>query len=225
MARVGYTNQDFVNLLVIYGECNKVFTRTCDTFATRYPGKPKPSPDIIRRLIFNLTNYGSLKRKIIKTKPVVNKEANEITVLGYFAAFPEASLKDASRDLGLNKMSMQRILAKHKWHPYSYNLVHSLKLSDCERRVNFAEFIIMRNHENDQFLNDIIWSDEAKFNKNGIFNRRNSHFWSDSNPHSVRERQFQDRWNFNVYCAVKKNAIVMLHFYDGNLDGKFKYLY
>lgn len=219
MARVGYNNHDFVNLLVIYGECNKVLTRTCDTYATRYPEKPKPSPDIIRRLISNLTNFGSFKRKIIKTKTVVDNVDNAITVLAYFTAFPEASLKDAARDLGLNKMSMQRILAKHKWHPYSHTLVHGLKLSDYERRVNFAEFIIMKNQENDQFLRNIIWSDEAKFTKNGIFNKRNSHYWSDTNPHSVRERQFQDRWNFNVYCAVKDNAIVMVHFYDENLNG------
>ena len=32
-ARLNYTHEDFLNLFVIYGECDKVISRTCSTFA------------------------------------------------------------------------------------------------------------------------------------------------------------------------------------------------
>lgn len=69
MARLGYTNEDFLNIIVIYGECNKVVTRTCDTFADRYPEKPKPTHDTISRLLNNCKNLGSFTNKNKKIKP------------------------------------------------------------------------------------------------------------------------------------------------------------
>lgn len=36
-ARLNYSNEDYLNLFIIYGECDRVLKRTCDTFATRFP--------------------------------------------------------------------------------------------------------------------------------------------------------------------------------------------
>jgi len=49
--RLNYTHEDYLNLFIIYGECGKVITRTCDTFAIRYPQKQKPSVNIVERII------------------------------------------------------------------------------------------------------------------------------------------------------------------------------
>lgn len=42
MSHLGYSNEDFLNLLVIYGECKKILARTCQVFIEKYDGKPKP---------------------------------------------------------------------------------------------------------------------------------------------------------------------------------------
>lgn len=220
MARLGYSNEDYLNLLIIYGECDKVLTRTCDMFALRYPDKPKPSRDTLNRLIENCKNFGSFKPKQERVKPITNDEGNEITILAYFRVYPNASLRDAEREIGLPKSSIANILHKHNFKPYSIHLVQNLKQTDFQRRINFCEFILIKNQEDENFLKNIIWSDESKFTKNGLFNRHNSHYWSDTNPHCVRERGFQTSWQFNVFCAVRNNSIVMLKFYDNNLNGK-----
>jgi ribosomal protein S24E len=54
--RLNYTNEDYLNLFIIYGECNKVISRTCDTFSMRYPEKQKPSPKTVKKIIENLLN-------------------------------------------------------------------------------------------------------------------------------------------------------------------------
>ena len=40
-ARLNYTHEDFLNLFIIYGECDNVISRTCSAFTTRYPQKRK----------------------------------------------------------------------------------------------------------------------------------------------------------------------------------------
>ncbi|EFN84401.1 hypothetical protein EAI_10604, partial [Harpegnathos saltator] len=45
--------------------------------------------------------------------------------------------------------------------------------------------------QNDTFPDIILWTDEATFTPNGVLNCRNNLYWSDENPHVVREGGFQ----------------------------------
>lgn len=219
MANSGFTNEDFLNLILIHGECNKVVERTCRMFRERFPDKPRPTKDIVNRLLHNCKTHGKFRNPSMKMKPLLNNENVEITVLAFFQIHPEASLRQAERELGYSRNSMQRILRKHKWHPFSLQLVQHLKPEDLRRRVEFCEFILVKVGEDSNFLENIIWSDESKFCKNGMFNRHNHHQWSDQNPHAIRERNFQESWSFNVYCCIKNDKILKTFLYDRNLDG------
>lgn len=219
MARLQLNNEDYVNLILIHGECDKVVSRTCALFIRRYPDRPRPSHDTVKRVIKNLKEYGCFEAKNLKVKPIVDNNENEINILGYYTAFPEASVRNGERDLGISMKSIHRVLKKHNYHPYSYNLVQHLKETDYNRRVEFAEWVTVKSQENHNFLRNIIWCDESKFTKNGLYNRHNSHYWSQDNLYLTKERGFQDRWEFNVFCAIRDNQIVALHFYDGNLNG------
>lgn len=222
MARLGFSNEDFLNLIIVYGECDRVLNRTCDVFAERYPNVPRATPDILRRLLSNCRNFGSFKTTTMnKIKPITENEENVINILAYFTAYPQASLNDAQRDLGIQYVSIYRVLKKHKYHPFSYQLVQHLKPGDYERRVFFCEWLLIKCQENENFLKNVIWSDEAKFTKNGLFNRHNSHYWHYENPHVIRERQYQEYWSFNVFCAIRNNQIIAVHFYDDNLNGLY----
>ena len=114
---------------------------------------------------------------------------------------------------------------KHKFHSYAFSIVHHLKETDFQRRVEFCELILLCSQENIFILDNIIWTDEAKFTRNGVFNRRNSHYWSDSNNHQFRELNFQESWQFNVYCAIRNDGVVALEFYQDNLNGKSAIFY
>ena len=41
--RLNYTHEDYLNLFIIHGECNKVLSRTCDVFANKCSDKQEPS--------------------------------------------------------------------------------------------------------------------------------------------------------------------------------------
>jgi len=62
--------------------------------------------------------------------------------------------------------------------------------------------------ENPNFLNNILWTDEATFNSDGGVNRNNMHYWSETNPRWMREIQHQGRWSINVWCGVIGSQII-----------------
>lgn len=219
MSRLNLNNEDYLNLMLIYGECSRVMNRAVRTFQERYPDRPKPSRDTIRRLIRNLREHGSFTKKVVKGKPVTDNEDNNINVMAYFTAYPVASLKEAVRDLDISSVSIFRILHKFKFHPYKNIRVQHLKQTDFAKRLELCETIMVKMQEDHDFLSKVIWTDEARITKNGIFNRRNCHYWSDSNPHAIRERSFQESWSFNIFCALRNDQVVAVHTYDENLTG------
>lgn len=221
MSRLGFTNEDYFNLFVIYVESEKVITRAVRIFRERFPNRPRPTFDTVSRMINNLKNEGSFtmitKRN---SRPVTEDEENQIMVLAYFAAHPTASINDCQRNVGLGRSTIWKILHNHKYKPYSIMLVQHLKEVDFEKRVLFCESMLLRIQEEPDFLQRMIWSDEAKFTKNGIYNKHNSHYWSNINTNEIREVRFQEVWQFNVYCAIKNDEVLVVHIYDENLTSE-----
>lgn len=214
-----FSNEDYVNMLLIHGECHRNVSRTCRLFAERYPNVDAPGRHTIRTLLKNCLEFGSFKPKVERIHPITNDVDIEATVLGYFHANPKASQGNAQRDLGVSESAVQRILKKHNWKPFKYHIVQELQIGDLEQRRSFCEFLLMKHQEDNNFLANIIWSDESKFTNRGMFNKHNTHYWSEQNPHLTREHYNQHFWSFNVYCAVKGNRILCVHIYDDNLNG------
>jgi len=65
-----------------------------------------------------------------------------------------------------------------------------------------------------------MWTDESRFDNNGIVNRHNSHFWNETNPTWTRETNAQVRWSVNVWCGILNNTLIGPYFYDGSLTGQ-----
>lgn len=77
MSRFGFSNEDYFNLLIIYGEYIKVNKWACVTFRPHYPDRPTTMYDALARLIHNCKTHGQFV-KSKKSKPVVDIE---VTVL------------------------------------------------------------------------------------------------------------------------------------------------
>lgn len=201
----GYSNEELFNLFCIHGECNKIVSRTCRKFNGMYPHLPPMTEKKFRRYQNNFLRTGSVCAKKTKFAAVTANEDNEVSVLAYFEAYPRVSIATAEHDLGIPHSSIHRILRKHKMHSYKFVTVCALQEQDHQLRVEFCEMLLVRYQEDPNFLQNIIWTDESKFSHEGIFNRHNSHFWAQQNPHLVRERGFQNKFSFNVFAMLMNN--------------------
>lgn len=65
------------------------------------------------------------------------------------------------------------------------------------------------------FIKKVLWTDECKFQNNGILNRQNSRYWSDKNPCWMRESNFQVMWSTNVWCGIVGETLLGPYFFEG----------
>lgn len=68
-------------LSFIYEQCDNIISRTCEIFATRFPKNQKPSSNTIKK---DIQNFGSVRAKVEKRKPLVRNEKTDIANLEYF---------------------------------------------------------------------------------------------------------------------------------------------
>lgn len=72
--------------------------------------------------------------------------------------------------------SIRRVLKNAKFHPFKINLVQELVVDDFDRRVEFCDIMMQKIDENPEFINRIVFSDEATFVLDGTVNRHNSQY-------------------------------------------------
>lgn len=107
-------------------------------------------------------------------------------------------------------------------HNFKFSKCQALQIGDYQQRTEFCQAILEKLREDPRFLNKIIWTDEAKFSRDGLVNFKNKHYWSDGNPHLIVERNHQYKFSFNVFCLLMHNRMAYI-IYDENLDSR-KYL-
>lgn len=217
-----YTNRDILNMFYTYGECGKILERTVRTFNERYPHLTPLTKLKFRKIEKTFIDHGKVKVERIRYKPVTGNEENQINVLGYFNAEPQGSIRGVETAGGISYTSVQRILKKAGMHNYKFQNVQALVDEDFQRRELFCTQLMDKLDDDNSFLERIIWTDEAKFSRDGIINSRNNHFWSNQNPHLVRETNHQHKFSFNVFCLLMNNKLSFC-IYNENLSSE-KYL-
>ena len=149
-----------------------------DTFQT------EPPRQLIYQIRDKFEETGSVKNAPKSGRPrTVTTSENDELVAGAFERSPHKSTRRASAELGIPRRSLGRLMKQLGLKPYRSRLLQYLCEGDPHRRLQFAEVILKEIRENDQFLDKIIWSDEACFKLLGHVNRHNCVYCFDENPH------------------------------------------
>lgn len=192
-----YENYEKIDMLECYFVSNRSEPATIQLYFERYPERRQPERKIFKRLLENLTNFGSFSKPKPKLYTKENREMNEVNVLALAAADNKLSNSKISEQCGVPRTSVQRIFKNHKLNSYKYRKVHDIYGNDAERRLEFCHWFINRC-EDDNFPLNIMWTDESRVTSNGIFNRQNNRIRSTENPHETLSRVTQGRFGFNV---------------------------
>lgn len=218
-----FTPSEYVDMLIIYGECRKDCRRARNLYRVRYPDRPAPSKDTFKNIEQKLRTgsfpNGKAKQEAPRKK-LVQTDDNRINILAYLQINPHASIRCLVEELGISKSTIQRVLKNQRYHPYKIHLVQGLTPRDPDQRLTFIARMNDYIDEDVHFLNRILWGDESRFHNNGTVNRHNCHYWSSENPKWTRENRFQTVWGVNVWCGVFNGRLIGPHFYDGTLTGE-----
>jgi len=115
----------------------------------------------------------------------------------HVASNPGTSTRRISSAEGVHHSTVWRILQEDWLYPYHLQCVQGLKPEDLPCRVRFCHSCLEQCVRHPQFLWNLLFTDEAMFTRDGIFNFHNMHIWAHANPHAIREARHQTTFSIN----------------------------
>lgn len=147
----------------------------------------------------------------------------EEEILNHFQRDPNISTRVVANLLGISQYKVWLTVHQNQYHPYHYVPVQVLEEGDPGRRVQFCRYLLNCDMEDANYLREILWTDESKFDRDGITNYHNAHYWEEKavgNPHLKRPKGSQRKFSANVWMGIINNHLVGPHFLPDHLNGE-----
>ncbi|ERL95994.1 hypothetical protein D910_00761 [Dendroctonus ponderosae] len=85
--------------------------------------------------------------------------------------------------------------------------------------VNYKKPITRKSVTEDEenifaFFENVLFSDKSTFHNNGLVNRHNFHYYSDTNPRAYRVMKNQNRWSVNVWGGILGQYLIGSYFFN-----------
>lgn len=177
-----------------------------------------PHRNNIRRWCKKFKDTGSVQDKKRSGRPPIRNESVEL-IHDSVIQSPKKSVRRRSLQLGVPKSSVHKVLKKRlKLTPYKIQRLHAMKPDDNRKRYDFAVDTLEGN-----FLNRILFSDEATFHVSGHVHCHNVRIWAIENPHAYVEYE-RNSPKVNVWCAIGRDRIVGPFFFAESTVTSIAYL-
>lgn len=232
---MGYSTEEKSDIIRLFYTHGRNAAEARRQYHIAYPERPTPSVSTLRYTVRQFELRHSLERK----KRVFPRDIDEdltillffegiqvslfknkiIFVIFIFIELPERSIPDAAIHFNKSLGKIHEILSFYKYRPYKFLPVQGLTEDNKQQRLEFCLDITRRLHADADILNKIIFTDEATFTTSGMYNRKNKHYWSTTNPHKIQEVKIQGRRSINVWCGLFANRIIGPVFFRGSLTG------
>lgn len=175
-------------------------------FRNKYKRTP-PCVNTIKSWYRKFQETGSVADRKRSGRPRMDVDSID-AVRDLFDENPRISSRQAATYLDMPQSSVMKILHKElHLRPYKIQRVQALMPDDRPRRVEFANLIHEKILEDSEFLNRIMFSDEATFHVSGKVNRHNVRIWGSENPRVLHE-EVRDSPKVNVWCGMMNNIII-----------------
>ena len=124
------------------------------------------------------------------------------------------SIRTAARQLELPCSTVHKVLHKNlRLYAYKVQMLQALQPNEMPKRKEFAVNMLQQISENEAFLKQVCFSDEATFHVSGKLNKHNVRIWRSEDPHASRELQ-RDSPKVNVWCGIMCNRIIGPFFFN-----------
>jgi len=209
------SNCELADMVYVYGYCDGNASKAKTEYQIRFPNRIQPSRKSFSN-IFRKLRTGTFARK----QERVRRSSRDEDVMDLVEANPSISTRRAATQIGVSKNYAWRVMKNAGIHPYHFQKVQALKEIDYASRITFCDWVIRSYEQDPRLLNQILYTDEAMFTREGIFNSRNNHYWSKENPHIIRQHAFQERIAVNVWAGMIGNQLIGPYFLPGRLDSE-----
>lgn len=206
---------EYADMHLIYSECLCNALEASRMYPERFPNRVHPHRQTFTRLDLRMRRENRLTPGAHGGSPAdVALPDVEEDILERVDGDPGTSCRILEQETGISKSTVNRILRSNLLHAYHYTPVQDLHPGDTELRMQFCQELLALTYRHENFLINILWTDECMFTRDGIFNQHNYHYYADENPFVTRRTNFQHRWKVNVWGGIVGNQVLIYQFPD-----------
>lgn len=221
-----YSTREYVNMVYCYGMAHGNASEALRLYGIEHPNSPQPrDPRVFTRAVQRLLDNQPIAPILGGGGAQISTAAEE-AVLAVMRQNPRLGTRTAAKVLRsqrghrarhmVSHSTVHKILKRNRQRPYKIHKVQALVPGDTQRRMDYCRWLLRQNRN---FVKNVIYTDESTFTNNGMWNRRNSHYWASSNPYQTQETGFQTRWKHNVWAGILGNQILGPVFLPHRMDG------
>lgn len=220
---VNYTFEELADIHFMYGKSNGNSYEARRLYEDAFPDRQLPCANTFLSVHRRLRETGKLTGNFVdcgapRTAQTVENEEN---VLIAVEQNPRNSTRRLANELGnTNHVNVWRIIHEQQLYPYHLQRVQALSEADFPARLQYCHWLRERNAEDRQFISFILFTDEASFTRNGIFNFHNEHYYADENPHINHQSRHQQQFSINVWAGIVQNYLVGPFILPRRLNGQ-----
>lgn len=176
-------------------------------FQRTYPGQTVPDYKAIIRWFNQFKETGTVEKKSRPGRPPTSEENIE-RIRQSCLRSPKKSIARRSVELQIPKTTIQNVLHKRlRLHAYKIQIRQQIKPTDRPMRAEFASFMLNGIDDNPNFLQRVLFTDEATFHINGSVNRYNCRIWGSQQPNEIQE-YVRDSPKLNVWCGLFHDQVI-----------------
>lgn len=215
-------NAYLADMHFVYGLADGNAREARRIYQERFPNRVLPAAATFTNVHRRLAETGSFKgAHDVPGRPRTARTPElEEAVLNAVEEDPGTSTRIIAGALNCTQKTVSRILHDHQLYPYHIQRVQALLPRDFPQRINLCQWFLGKLAENPQFLNLVLFTDEASFSKCAITNFHNNHIWSVENPHAVSERHFQYQFSLNVWAGIVGDYLIGPFFLPLRINGE-----
>lgn len=172
-----YSTREMADMIFCYGLANGSNREARARYVQNYPTRRVPSQKLFSKLFQRLAETGFLTPRVIdrgRTRSLRTPDMEE-RILRRVEEDPRTSVRRIAAAEGINHRLVWSILHEQSLYPYHIQRVQALRPPDYQARLVFCQWFLRKCVEDPHFIENILFTDEAGFTKNGIVNFHNTH--------------------------------------------------
>ena len=210
------STEERISIVLLMAELKSV-TSVQRKWHSLHDSKP-PAEKTIRECFKKFKETGSVHDRDRSGRPSLNDSDDMIEQL--FSDHPSTSLRSASNQLSMPYSTIRDHLKRDiGMKPFHSTTVQTLYPSDKAARLEMCTEFLTRIAEDDAYLNNVFFSDEATFHLNGRINRHNCVIWGKNNPHEIHEVPIKSP-SVCVWAGMYRDRVIGPFLFESTVKAK-----
>lgn len=221
-----YSREQKINIIKLYLTAESA-EEVVGRFAFAYPGQQVPCTQTVLNIFHRFEQSGCINKcnKCYHEEPEArpipeDRVERDVNVCTFVEANEPMSSIQISREIDIPDRTVRHILKKHGYKSYKLKKTQEIIPDDCIRRMEFCEVMREKINNNEEFVNNILFTDESTFSLRGPHNPSVVRYWSRENKHLSVPLRTQYPQKINIWAGILGDYIVGPFVINGNLNGE-----